>query len=212
MVAAPPSWPAATRAVRSSRIAASTAGAVLVRAGVRPPAARLESRITALAEAPDELVDPGPRDPMAPGQLGRTAPLQDHRVDHVPSQPHRCTPLPEGCPLCPETSVHYVLTSHTIRATRFWRAVVSRAPPVHRPRCLPHLPAAVAEVGDRRGVDGARQVGRGTHGDRERKTPGHLLEWPLLLPSQSSSMVVAVAKDVSDDVALQMSAMMSGTR
>ena len=51
-------------------------GAMLVRTRPRPPALRLEGRVAAAAKAADQLIDPGPRDPMAPRQLGRTAPLE----------------------------------------------------------------------------------------------------------------------------------------
>jgi hypothetical protein len=66
------------------------------------------------AEARDQLVDPAPGDPMRLGELSRTAPLEEYGVHHITTQPRSSTPAERGCPLCLETSVLYVVNSHTL--------------------------------------------------------------------------------------------------
>src|SRR5207245_9316771 len=66
----------------------------LVRAGARPPRARLERRVPALAVPRDELIDPAARKVVRPCKLARTASFKRDRVHHVPSQTHRGTPSP----------------------------------------------------------------------------------------------------------------------
>src|ERR1700722_5147799 len=54
---------------------------------------------------------------MSLSDFSGAASLQDHGVHDIPCQPHPSRPhtshLSSGCPVSPETSVHYVLKPHT---------------------------------------------------------------------------------------------------
>src|SRR4029077_1625894 len=66
----------------------------LVRARARAMRARLQRGVPASAIAPEELVDPGPGDAVAPGELTWTAPFERDRVHEISAQAHRGTPPP----------------------------------------------------------------------------------------------------------------------
>src|SRR5580698_10462855 len=54
---------------------------------------------------------------MRPGDFSSAASLKDHGIHDVARQPHPSRPhtshLSSGCPVSPETSVHYELKPHT---------------------------------------------------------------------------------------------------
>src|SRR5438128_9279725 len=88
-------------------------GRRFVLAGARPPGARLERLVAAFAISLDQLIDPALREPVGPSDLPGAPPLQEHGVDHVAPHPHTGTRLSSRCPVCPDTSVHYVVAPHT---------------------------------------------------------------------------------------------------